>query len=374
MALRWLDGLQAEQNAAILGRLYTSVAGSTGIAYTDEYGRSQFDSSNLIMTTPAVVVAVENTWIIGFGFSMLAGQLNSSPSAFPHVGLRNSVGEQLRIEVVEAAISKPGGLYYKLRVMRGATTLATTVESFPANIRDDRRTYFEFKAVVRTSTNGSFELKYHDFKTGEHTATWSAANTGINTANQGTDGADRFEFAWTTGDAIDRCSLTDLYVCDNTGAKNNDYLGVVYIEELSPDGTGATNNWVLAGSAASVEDALNEGNTVQSTIEDDKRLTSDTVGDLTLATMGNLSSVVNTPIIGMQTRIFGKMETVGSRDVQFFYRKTTGSPAQVGTVILDLDSTTIVGEADTLENDPNTGTDFVLADVNGMQIGVELDA
>jgi hypothetical protein len=375
MALRWLEAGMACQNETIFARLYATVSGAVGNSYADEYARNLWESSNLILKTPAVVGSVANTWFVGFGFTMPTGELNTSPSAFPHVGLYDGVGEQLRIEVVAANDTKPGGSYYKLRVKRGATVLATTVERFSGANLPTRRVYFEFKSVVRTSTNGSFELKYHDFKTGVHTATWDAANTGINTANQGTDGADRFQFAWTTGDVLDRVSLTDIYVLDNTGSKNNDYLGVLYCEALKPAGTGTTNTWVLAGSAASVEDALDEGAATQSTLEDDRRITSDVVGDLTLATMSDLSSkIATTRIVGVQTRIFGKMETVGSRDVQFFYRKTTGSPAQIGTAILDLDSTTIVGEADTLESDPNTSADWVIADINGVQMGVELDA
>lgn len=377
MALRWLEAFQAEQNTVILGRLYTNLAGAIGSNYTDEYGRTQFDSATLTMRTPALVASPENTWIVGFGFQIQAGQLNTSPSAFPHIGFRVAGGEQMRVEIIDASDTKPGGLYYRLRVMRGATTLATSNERFPGNVQGDRRIYFEFTATVRTSTNGSFSGRYFTFKGGPTSIplTWSAANTGINTADQGSDGVDRLEIAHTTGDASDRVAFSDFYACDNTGAKNNAFLGKLYMEMLKPSGNGNTLNWVLAGSAASIEDALNEGNTTQSVSEDDRRITSDTVGDISLVTMTDLSALFGNPtIVGMQVRTFGKMETTGSRDVQFFYRKTTGTPAQVGTGILDLDSTTLVGEADTQENDPNTGTDWVLADINGIQLGVELDA
>lgn len=376
MTLRWLEGFQATQNEVILGRCYTNLTGVSSTTYTDEYGRTQFSSFDMSLRTPAVVGSVGNTWFIGFGFLMQAGQLDTSPSASPGIQLRTSAGEQLRLEMIDASDTKPGGLYYKIRVMRGVTTLATTVERFEANIITSRRIYFEFKAVVRTGTNGSFELKYHTFKTGStiNTATWSAANTGINTANQGSDGADRFVIDFRTGASADHTSFTDLYICDDAGAKNNTYLGVLYIEGIKPQGNGSTLSWALAGTAANIEDAWDEGVNTQSTLEDDKRVTSSTIGQISLATMSDLSALMTTTIVGMQVKLYGKMETTGTRDVKFFYRKTTGSPAQIGTTILDLDTTTIVGEADTQENDPNTGTTWVLADINGIQLGASLDA
>lgn len=378
MALRWLEAFQGSRNATIFSRLYTSVSGTLGSNFVDEFGRSQFGSATLTATTPALVGSVQNTWIIGFGFQVSSGSLADAPSAFPFISLRDSVGEQLRCEIVadNASPAKPGGFYYKIRVMRGATELARTVQRFDGNISAEHRTYFDFRAVVRTSTNGSFTLQYRTFKGASATATWSAANTGINTANQGTDGSDRSQISWNTGTGAAQVSFSDIYLCDNTGAKNNAELGPLYSEGLKPAGNGSTLQWTLAGTAVSIEDALNEAVATQNTTEDDRRITSDTVGDISLATMTDLSALVRaaSTFIGMQVDLYGKMETVGSRDVQFFYRKTTGSPAQTGGGILDLDSTTIVGEADVQENDPNTGTNWVLADINGIQLGVELDA
>lgn len=372
--LRWIEGFQGQANSTIFGRLYTNVSGLIDNVYTDEFGRSQFISDDLSLRTPVLVGAVENTWFLHFGFVLRASALNTSPSAFPGLSLRNSVGEQLRIEAVEANESKPGGTYYKMRVMRGATELARTVQKFSDTTSSNHRTYFQFKAVVRTSTNGSFELKYNTHKGGVLTATWSAANTGVNTANQGTDGADRAAFNWTTGDTTDQVGFQDIVICDNTGSKNNDYLGSIYIEALDPSANGNELDWVLAGGAANITAALGEIATTQTVGNDDSRITSDTVGDISLVAMTDLSRITETTIIGMQVRLAGKMETVGTRDVQFFYRKTTGTPAQVGTGILDLDTTSIVAEADTQENDPNTATDWVIADINGIQLGVELDA
>jgi len=374
MALRWLEGGQGCQNTTIFSRLYATVAGAVGSTLTDQFGRTVFDAATLVLTTGALAGAVQNTWVCGFRFNVTSGILDSSPSARPGVMLKNSVGEQVRIEAVDTTGTKPGGQKFKLRVMRGATELARTVEEFSQTASVNNWTYFEWKVTVNTSTNGSFSLKYHTHKSRNNTATWDAANTGVNTANQGTAGADRAVLSWDTG-GTDRVSMTDIYLLDSSGSVNNDFLGEIYIEALDPDGNGTTTQWSLAGGAASLEDAINEAASIQSVAEDDKGVTSDVTGQIELATMSDLVLITNTTIVGIQVRMYGKMDTTGSRNIEFFYRKTTGSPAQVGSgKLLALSSTAFAGAADTLEQDPNTSAAWTIANINAMQLGFELDS
>ena len=166
----------------------------------------------------------------------------------------------------------------------------------------------------------------------------------------------------------------NIYVCDGAGSVNNDMLGEVEIEAIDVSGDGATNAWDLNGGAASLEDAWNEGFDTQNTTEDDKRLTTKDVGDISLAALANPAVIRSVTVVGVETRLVAKMEASGTRDIQFFYRKTTGSPAQVGTSILTVSSTTLVGEDDVRETDPNTAAAWVVADIDGLQVGVELDA
>jgi hypothetical protein len=374
MTLRHLEGGQGCANATIFSRLYAVTAGSIGATAVDAWGRTVFNSTNLVLTTFALRGSVTNTWVAGFRTNMVSGTLDASPTARPGIMFKDGVGEQIRIEAVDVSETKPGGGRFRLRVMRGATELARTVETFNQTNSINNWTYFEWKVTINTTTNGSFSLKWHTRKSRNNTATWDAANTGINTANQGTAGADRAVLSWDTGGS-DQISITDIYLLDSAGSVNNDFLGELFIEGLKPDGTGSTNQWALAGGATTVEDAIDEGQTVQSVAEDDKGCTSDVVGQITLATMGNLSLITQTTIVGVQVRMYGRMDTGGVRDVEFFYRKTTGSPAQVGSgVLLALNSSSMEGMQDTLENDPNTGVPWVIADINAMQLGFKLSA
>lgn len=372
MTLRWLEGGLSCQNATIFSRLYAAQAGTIGAVAADHFARQVFNSTSLVLTTTALVGSVANTWVAGFRMNLVSGTLDASPTARPGIMFKNSVGEQVRIEAVDTSSSAPGNKKFKLRVMRGATLLATTNEEFSQNNAVQNWTYFEWKVTVNTGTSGSFSLKWHTHKSRNNTATWDAANTSINTANQGTAGADRSVLSWDTG-GTDQISITDIYLLDSAGSVNNDFLGEIYMESIKPDGNGSTLNWVLAGGAANLEDAIDEPNGTQSSTEDDKGVTSDVVGDIELATVSNLSLILTTTIVGVQVRLYGRMDTTGSRNVEFFYRKTTGSPAQIGTgVLLALTSGSMVGAADTLEKDPNTTAAWVIADINAMQLGFKL--
>lgn len=368
MVLRHTEGFEGQRNVTILARLYATATGTIASATGYRGARSAITSNNIVLRPVDLLngAADENVWILGW--AMRADSTNGMGTGY--FALRSSAGEQLRVSFIAANESKPGGNRYRLRVLRGATTLATSNETFDAQNTELSWTYFEFKATVRTGVNGSFSGVYHTRRQSNIPITWDAASTGINTADQGADGADRFEFAIAT----QSLGLDDMYVCDGSGAVNNDFLGPINIEAIDVSANGDTVAWEIQGSAASLEDAWNEAAITQSTAEDDKRVNTKDVAAIELAALANLVDCRNTPVIGTQVRITGKMEATGTRDVQFFYRKTTGSPAQVGTKIVTFSSTALVTHADTRDTDPNTSAAWVVADMDGLQVGAELDA
>ena len=382
MTLRWIEGFERARHTTILERIYPVSTIDNIASLAGSRGGWGIQSDGLIVRTPELVSPDANTWVVGFAFmvAQTSGGLASSPDEIPYVSFLNASGEQLRLEFIDAGNgttnSKPGGRYYRVRVMRGATEIARTDQIWLAlSDTDSNWVYFEWKVTIDTGTGGSFSLKYHQQrKVKNQTATWDNSVTSINTANQGVAGADRVEVSFNTGTDGDSVAFDDIYILDSAGTKNNDFLGEIFIEGLTVTGDGNTTDWVLAGGAINLADALNEGATVQSSIEDDNRLTSDTIGDISLGALSNLTDILSTTIVGVQVRAYGKMETTGSRDIQVMWRKTTGTPAQVGGAVETFDDTSIKGFADTQEDDPNTSTDWVHADVNGLEAGVEVDA
>lgn len=377
MALRWLEGWEASVNMTHLARIYATATGSL----IQEDGANEdageaVSSGTALFETPPLVGSPADSWIIGLAFRP-DDTTTINNGNVPYVGLSNSDGEQIRFEFLmdNPSSSKPGGNAYKIRVMRGATELASSVQKFQlgAGTVDELWVYFEFKVTIDDST-GSFEGRYSFCRKpsmGQNNAlSWDAANTSVDTKNQSSAGADRFTLSMVTGSGSDTCATDDIYVCDSSGSKNNDYLGRVVIIDQKPAGDGDTTDWVLAGGASSTQQAWDEGVTAAS---DDLRVTSDTTSDVHLATVDPLTILLgaNTVIVGIRHDIVARMETTGDLDILHMFRKTTGTPAETDAGdALNVDSTTYKGHAVVLEDDPNTATDWDLADMNSYQYGV----
>jgi hypothetical protein len=390
-----MEGFDVSRVQAALERIYTgsqtsgvptiltpeNPAQDRGIAGAGAIHDSAVSDDGAILHTPTLVSPAQNTWIIGFAFRSDHGTNLVTGTTAPYVALHNTDGEQIRIEVYEytPADTKPGGLYYGWRVMRGATEIARTNEVFDLwDISDLSWVHFEFKVTIDNAT-GSIEGRFRYYKSarnatgGFQTFTWDSSVTNVDTQNQTSTGADSFVLSFTTGTATNNCAFDNVYVMDSTGLKNNDFLGKGFITPMkittTGGGAGSTTDWDLA-TATDTEDAWQEPPT---SVEDDDRLTSDTVGQIHLAQMGlsgTLDFMDNASIIGVRMDLYGRMETTGDLDIGFMWRKTTGTPAQTqfGTA-LNVDSTTMEAASVIAEDDPNTTTDWVLTDLQSYQLG-----
>jgi len=376
MALKWLEGFDASINTTHLARTYNTMTGTiTQAAGASETGGVAITSDDALFTTKPFS-SVENTWIIGLAFRSHDDDKINNPD-IPYVAMRNGDGEQIRFEFFEELKSKPGGNLYRIRVMRGAVELATSVEGFfIADNSPSLWVFFEFKVTIDNAT-GEFSGQYQftqkpSISDVPIALTWDAANTGVDTQNQATTGADRFSLSMITGNSVTEVAVDDIYVCDSTGTKNNDFIGKILIEEQKPLAAGATDEWVLAD-AATLNEAWDE---TISEADDDPRVTSQVPTDITLATVDPLVALIapGTTIIGVRHDIVARMETTGDLDIAHFFRKTTGTPAETdaGTA-LNVDSTTYEASAAVLEDDPNTLTDWDIADLNSYQYGVRND-
>jgi hypothetical protein len=375
--LRKLEGFESLRQMTQLARVYPTATGTIATQTGHRGVGSGVSSSDLVLTTDDLLggAADQNDWVIGIALRGAGNPMTSGQATHPYVALQSAGGEQLRLDFIPDISSRPGGFRYKLRVARGATTLATSNETFDGANSELAWTYFEWTASVQTGTSGSFSVRYHTRRSKNQSVTWDSANTSVNTANQGAAGADRFEVSLDNDSApVATMAIDNIYALDGSGSVNNAQIGEIDIELLSPQGNGDTTQWDLMGSAASLEDAWNESAIVQTLAEDQKRATAKDVGFISLVTTTNPSLIRSVTVVGIETRMTAHMEATGTRDVQFFYRKTTGSPAQTGGGVVTLSSTSLAGFSDVQETDPNTATAWVVADIDGLQVGVELDA
>lgn len=384
MALRWIEGFEGISIPSDGHARIYELSGTTNMFSEDgaEISTQEAVSGDdqALRTKPIVTVA-QNSWIVGFAFrpdeiSTVEGTQGA------YFAWRNDAGEQCRIEAVDVdpADARPQGRYYKWRLMRGATELCATNESFWIGTREEGWVYFEFKVTIDDaagSVAGRFKwIRKPSLNPGGAytTFTWDAANSGLDTQDQVTTGANRVEIGIDTGNTNIETAWDDIYVCDSTGAKNNDYLGRVVIVPQKPAGEGDTTSWAFVG-AISTEDALNEPAATVSGIEDDKRITSDTISQVHLHTVAAIVGLgANSTIVGVRHDLIGKMETSGDLDIAHMFRKTTATVGETSAgTPMNVDSTTYEGSSVILEDDPNTLTDWALSDLNSYQYGCRND-
>lgn len=392
MALRWIEGWEVATTPVTThhARIYATATGTLVSVDGASVDLNEAVSSDDALFITPVLGSVQNSWILGLAFRP-NDNLEIEDGQAAYLAMGNTDGEQVRFEFADATSGPgPGQNWYRIRVMRGSTELATSNEKFqlPASVQDNVWIYFEFKTTIDNAV-GSFEGRFQYIRKpslnnggagGTTALTWDAANTNVDTQEQTSTGADRLTISFDTGDTNDPVAMDDIYCCDSTGAKNNDFLGKVIIQGAKPTavggGDGDTVQWALAGGALSTNDAWDEAIT---STEDDERLTNDTVTEIHLAAMdtpGGISPVLveaGITIVGVRLDTIQHMETTGDLDIAQMWRKTTATAGQTNSGTINVASTTYEGLTTILEDEPNTATDWDIADIPSYQYGVRND-
>lgn len=370
--IRWVEGFEIALDEPYFARAYTT----TGVlnASPNPTGREQGfaarsdGNGDLELETPALS-AVSNTWFNGFAVKFVDNPgLPTGTTIFPGLTIKSGGSDQLTIDFVDA--NQQFGNQVIIKVRRGATVLGTST----VPIISGYWYYIEVKAVVRTGTNGSVEVKMGLL----NAVTTDVINvTGINTANTGSDGADRMKLRWSnSGNASHRIDFDDWVVYDNTGALNNNFLGPVSIIGLTPNGTGATMNFTLQGTATSIADAWGDPVASQSTSQDDKKVSADTVGEIALAAYSNTAAYVTSgaSILAVCVRTTAAMDSSGTRTIKHQVRDTVAAAEVTGTLAIVLSDTTMRDYEEIFESNPVTTNPWDKAALDGLQVGAKVTA
>lgn len=124
-------------------------------------------------------------------------------------------------------------------------------------ISDAEWNYYEFKMRANTDATSFIECRKNGVVfpgynfTSVNQASFNAVSgvgSPVNNltgqlANSGSAGINRFAFGNIGGYNTQTTWYDDMYILDNSGSFNNDYLGVMAIEAITPIGTGANSNW-----------------------------------------------------------------------------------------------------------------------------------
>lgn len=338
MTLKWHDGAELWGHATYQGRGYLS--GSSSFVTSDPRvppGTRAFSFGPGVLTTPSL--GAQNTWIVGFGLKMTSNQE-------PGWRFLNANNEQCRIEVFDN-----GNSTFELRIMRGVTQVAITNQSFAQNVWH----FFEAKLTVRTGVNGAFEIRRNESSV--------LSGSSVNLADTGSDGCDAHSWGLVSGSG---CLMDDIYILDDQGATNNNFLGDVVIVGLLPTAEGNRNEFTPSSgtnNAALVDDP-------DDLPSESDFVSSDTNGHTDLYAYENLPATGLGTIFGIRVITDAGMATVGSRTLRPKFRDGGGSEGNGANFIIS--GTAVLSKPVIMEQNPVTASAWTASDINNGEFGVEV--
>jgi hypothetical protein len=333
MSLKWCEGFEIHQSMTYLARKYAVGSGTLSVQTGRLFG-SALSFNSGILTTPSL--GVQNTWVVGFGF-----KINTSVPTTA-ITLLSGASEQCKL----VPTSSGGGYVWVLK--RGSTTIDTS-----ATVLDFGVWYYvELKVTARTGTNGVYELRIDEVA--------DISGSMVNLANTGSDGVDVVMFSSASTNVL----WDDIYILDDQGGQNDDFLGDSAIRGILPTAEGATNAWVPSSgtdNAALVDDTATSPNDA-----DYNRGVSP--GDIDLYEYANVTGLLNGPIAGIMVTSDMRMEATGTATVRVKVREAAVNYDEATHTV---NGTSVRGYTQVVENSPDDGLPWEVADIDGMQLGVE---
>lgn len=284
-----------------------------------------------------IVTTDKFDWIVGFAF-----QLESS-------GASN--------EIIFRFAKHGGGTHFHLSIngtdLRAHLLGSVTPDTIEASAFTTGVWYYiEVKVHIDDST-GSYDVKINEVST--------LSNSSVDTDN-GSSGTG-VQVRWGSGTAITDIFLDDIYICDNTGAQNNDFLGDSSVVAINPS-SDITTEWGSTDTTHYTEIDDNPSD------EDITYIETGSPSAVDLFGFENVTSLYGT-IYGIQ--VCGESTRTGDAvDLRIVSGATTSDGTGMdNTVINDPDYVTYTR---IVELDPNTSSAWILSNLNAAQFGAILDS
>jgi hypothetical protein len=233
-------------------------------------------------------------------------------------------------------------------IQRGAVELETITD---VTIPIDEWFHVEFK-VYCDNTNGSWELKFN----GNTIGSASGVDTQASITNY--HGSVR----WNTSYAAPK--IDDIFVCDGTGSKNNDFIGLMRVIPVWPD-TDHTTEWDTVFGAASHAYAVDE----QEPDDDTTYIEDDTVGNTDLFDYANIGEGLAN-IKGLMLNTLCRETDAESYDLIHVVRSGSVEYDQASQRV---GASSYVHRYSIIESDPDTGSDWSEAGIDAAQFGIKVD-
>lgn len=341
MALLWIDGFEG------YGTSNGSVPSPTGVigrrysvndeSYFDvEAGRIsghsvQLASAGCDFKTPALTTNA--TLIVGFGFKVTDDDTYSFCSLYDGTTL----GVNIQWEETTG----------ELILRRGTTILGTTSG---LGLLANTWYWIELK-VLCNNTTGTYELRVGEANI--------LSASGVDT-QEGTNAYhNHVKFDAGTGAYS---YFDDLYICDGSGASNNDFLGNCMVSAIQPDGAGTTTEWAPSAGA-------NYACVDENPADDDTTYVEDSVAaQMDLYAYGSVIAGL-TNIKGVQINTDCRETDATSYDIKIQIRSGAanydGGAQTVG-------STNYLTKMRVAEQDPATSAAWIESGINAAEFGVKV--
>jgi hypothetical protein len=354
MALRWIEGfdyIDAGQFGSglsnILGKRYPfnntttgfdtiSVAGQhgNGMSVSPRYASQYFE-------TPALTYG--DTWIIGCRIA-LSFTPTDAQQFIQILDENRDVTAYLRI-YGDGTLQYVGGASgTKTQYWYGGT---------------GPQFYLELKVTLHDTT-GSYAIHVN----GEALV----SQTSFDTKSESTTGASSFRFRGFANTVAGFAKYSDIYVCDDTGGVNNDFLGPIRVLSLHPNADGDDEDWTLSSGSDSYA-LVNETEPVDG---DSDYIEDTTTSNRTLFTYDDVPAGMGDSIIGVQIATNPRITDATPYDL-INVIKSGGTLYPESAVTVDDESFNGMGHVmQLLENDPDTGSAWTASGLNNAQFGVEV--
>ena len=239
-----------------------------------------------------------------------------------------------------------------LTITRNGTVLATSVNILTAEVWH----YIEFQVTIDDAPNGQATLKVNG-------VTWASV---VNGDTQATGNAFANVFRLLGGGLTPMAyySFDDLYLCDDAGAHNNDFLGDVRVEAIMPDDAGTTTAWDPSAGAnwECVDEIPPDSDTTYVSTATATEVDTYEFGDVT-PTTGTVLAVV--------TYMFARKDDAGARVINSVVRPVatdyaSGASHSVGD--------SYAYYSDLYEENEEVAGVWTIATVNASEFGIKLES
>lgn len=355
MALLWADGFEkyGTVNSAInptdiitwkyLGRFGEHINVVPGATVGDAI---RFDHTAIWMETPQFNVPEGAALICGFAFKFTYADKDGAwivdfrqPNGFGQVVSLNMMG--LYVDTSNSV--------NEVAMMVGGTKVASS-NAAGVDLQNDTWYYIEIKATCDASS-GICQVKLNGNTIIDFTGDTRYFKSAYPLFNR---------LAW-RNHKLSYIHIDDLYICDNTGNTNNDFLGTVNVHTLSP-ASDVSGNWTPS-----------TGNDFYAVTDEDQQgsdYISDTVsGNQVLMELGNLPSggTIAGVAITVDSEVSGNLSKYAKLITQ---NGASGSPSVTGNCVPGIEDNPI-GHVHPMDYDSDDNG-WTAATVNSLRVGVEV--